>query len=56
MVRYDLFVYRPVETHGLGLDVEVGETREKKIVRTVDIGVLVVLLALLAYPFLVKSR
>jgi hypothetical protein len=30
--------------------------REKKIIRTVDIVILVVLLALLAYPFLVKSR
>jgi hypothetical protein len=30
--------------------------REKKIVRTVDIVILVVLLALLAYPFVVKSR
>ena len=30
--------------------------REKKIIRTVDIVVLVVLLALLGYPFLVKSR
>jgi hypothetical protein len=30
--------------------------REKKIVRTVDIVILVALLALLAYPFLVKSR
>ena len=30
--------------------------REQKIVRTVDIVVLVVLLALLAYPFVVKSR
>jgi hypothetical protein len=30
--------------------------REKKIIRTVDIVVLVVLVALLGYPFLVKSR
>jgi hypothetical protein len=30
--------------------------REKKIIRTVDIVILGVLLALLAYPFLVKSR
>ena len=30
--------------------------REKKIIRTVDIFVLVVLVALLGYPFLVKSR
>ena len=30
--------------------------REKKIIRTVDIAILVVLLALLAYPFVVKSR
>ena len=31
-------------------------TKTKKIIRTVDIAVLVILLALLAYPFLVKSR
>lgn len=30
--------------------------RTKKVIRTVDIVVLVVLLALLAYPFFVKSR
>jgi UDP-N-acetylmuramyl pentapeptide phosphotransferase/UDP-N-acetylglucosamine-1-phosphate transferase len=30
--------------------------REKKIIRTVDVGILIVLLALLAYPFVVKSR
>ena len=30
--------------------------REKKIIRTVDIVILVVLVALLAYPFFVKSR
>jgi UDP-N-acetylmuramyl pentapeptide phosphotransferase/UDP-N-acetylglucosamine-1-phosphate transferase len=30
--------------------------RDKKIIRTVDIVVLVVLVALLAYPFFVKSR
>jgi UDP-N-acetylmuramyl pentapeptide phosphotransferase/UDP-N-acetylglucosamine-1-phosphate transferase len=30
--------------------------REKKIIRTVDIIILVVLVALLAYPFFVKSR
>jgi hypothetical protein len=30
--------------------------REKKIIRTVDIVILIVLLGLLAYPFLVRSR
>jgi hypothetical protein len=30
--------------------------RTKKVIRTVDIAVLVILVGLLAYPFFVKSR